>query len=316
MPVQVATRRSRHGERVCGAQHYCLVSLPTGTGKTLVFCELIRRRGGRALVIAHRDKLLAQAQTKLVAAGIGSGAIGWVKAGRDEVSSPLVLASMQTLARKSRRERLIAAQAEGGMFTTIVIDEAHHVPATSYLDFLDAMEEAIGPDDEGPLVLGVTATPARGGRRRRPSSSSGRSQGRERPTRLSLADASNNQKGTRLPASTHHRPATRPAGGAVCDLLAIVTAGRPTTAGHNIVASNAGTRLVAFSDAVRDDDASATSGHLMSRNGPAPSRYWFLQPRTSRAPLLIRGGIFFFGGSPAGKKSRRNPIPHGLTLGL
>jgi superfamily II DNA or RNA helicase len=49
------------------------------------------------------------------------------------------------------------------MFTTIVIDEAHHVPATSYLDFLDAMEDAIGPDDEGPLVLGVTATPARAG---------------------------------------------------------------------------------------------------------------------------------------------------------
>ena len=107
-----------------GAQHYCLVSLPTGTGKTLVFCELIRRRGGRALVIAHRDELLAQAQTKLVAAGIGAGTIGWVKAGRDEVSSLLVLASMQTLARKSRRERVIAAQAEAGMFTTIVIDEA------------------------------------------------------------------------------------------------------------------------------------------------------------------------------------------------
>ena len=146
-----------------GAQHYCLVSLPTGTGKTLVFCELIRRRGGRALVIAHRDELLAQAQTKLVAAGIGAGTIGWVKAGRDEVSSLLVLASMQTLARKSRRERVIAAQAEAGMFTTIVIDEAHHVPATSYLDFLDAMEDAVGPDDEGPLVLGVTATPARAG---------------------------------------------------------------------------------------------------------------------------------------------------------
>ena len=146
-----------------GAQHYCLVSLPTGTGKTLVFCELIRRRGGRALVIAHRDELLAQAQTKLVAAGIGAGTIGWVKAGRDEVSSPLVLASMQTLARRSRRERVIAAQAEAGMFTTIVIDEAHHVPATSYLDFLDAMEDAIGPDDEVPLVLGVTATPARAG---------------------------------------------------------------------------------------------------------------------------------------------------------
>ena len=38
--------------------------LPTGTGKTIVFTEIARRvveRGGRALVLAHRDELLAQA---------------------------------------------------------------------------------------------------------------------------------------------------------------------------------------------------------------------------------------------------------------
>jgi superfamily II DNA or RNA helicase len=144
-------------------QHYCLASLPTGTGKTLIFVELIRRRGGRALVLAHRDELLGQAEAKLVAAGIAPGAIGWVKASRDECKAPIVLASMQTLARKPRRERLIAAQAEAGTFTTIVIDEAHHVPAVSYLGVLDAIEDAIGTDDKGPLVLGVTATPNRSG---------------------------------------------------------------------------------------------------------------------------------------------------------
>jgi superfamily II DNA or RNA helicase len=40
---------------------YCLIELPTGSGKTLVFSEVIRRRGGRALVVAHRDELIAQA---------------------------------------------------------------------------------------------------------------------------------------------------------------------------------------------------------------------------------------------------------------
>ena len=38
-----------------------LVALPTGTGKTIVFSELIRRRPGRALVLAHRDELISQA---------------------------------------------------------------------------------------------------------------------------------------------------------------------------------------------------------------------------------------------------------------
>ena len=38
-----------------------LLALPTGTGKTVVFAELIRRRGGRALVLVHRDELVSQA---------------------------------------------------------------------------------------------------------------------------------------------------------------------------------------------------------------------------------------------------------------
>ena len=33
-----------------------LIVLPTGTGKTVVFASLIARRGGSALVLAHRDE--------------------------------------------------------------------------------------------------------------------------------------------------------------------------------------------------------------------------------------------------------------------
>ena len=42
-----------------------MVSLPTGTGKTLVFAQLINERPGRALVLAHRDELIRQAVYKL-----------------------------------------------------------------------------------------------------------------------------------------------------------------------------------------------------------------------------------------------------------
>ena len=38
-----------------------LVALPCGTGKTCTFSALIKRRGGRALILAHRDELLQQA---------------------------------------------------------------------------------------------------------------------------------------------------------------------------------------------------------------------------------------------------------------
>ncbi len=140
-----------------GGGRRALVALPTGTGKTVAFCELIRRRSGRALVVAHRDELLAQARDKLVAAGIAADTIGLVKAGSDEVAAPVVLASVQTLARASRRDRLMAAASDAGPFATIVIDEAHHVPAKSYVTVLGAVET------EETLTTGWTATPGRQG---------------------------------------------------------------------------------------------------------------------------------------------------------
>jgi superfamily II DNA or RNA helicase len=134
-----------------------LVSLPTGTGKTVVFAEAIRRRGGRALVVAHRDELLGQAEAKLEAAGIAPASIGRVQAGRDDTTSPVVLASAQTLARAQRRERLERACEAAGPFSSIIVDEAHHAVAPSYRAILEDFAT------DGTLVLGVTATPARAG---------------------------------------------------------------------------------------------------------------------------------------------------------
>ncbi|MGO8679157.1 MAG: DEAD/DEAH box helicase [Limisphaerales bacterium] len=138
-------------------QSRALVTLPTGTGKTVAFCELIRRRGGRALVIAHRDELLAQAESKLIDAGISAKSIGRVQAGRDEVDAEVVVASVQTLARANRRRRLGEVFVTAGPFRTVVIDEAHHSPADSYVAVLDAVSGA------GTFVTDWTATPNREG---------------------------------------------------------------------------------------------------------------------------------------------------------
>jgi ATP-dependent helicase IRC3 len=124
-----------------------LLGLPTGTGKTVIFAALIRRRGGRALVLAHRDELLGQAQDKIRQVD-PTARFGLVKAEADEVEAQVVVASMQTLARESRLQRLPRR------FETVVVDEAHHATAVSYRRVL----EWVGGS---PLVLGVTATPER-----------------------------------------------------------------------------------------------------------------------------------------------------------
>lgn len=131
-----------------------LLVLPTGTGKTIVFAELIRRevgRGNRVLVLAHREELLSQAADKI---GRMTGLECAVeKASQRGVNTleRVVLGSVQTLARKERREAY-----PQGEFGLIVVDEAHHAISASYMEILNYFTAR---------VLGVTATADRGDKR-------------------------------------------------------------------------------------------------------------------------------------------------------
>jgi superfamily II DNA or RNA helicase len=127
-----------------------LIVLPTGGGKTVVFAHLATRRGGRSLILAHRDELIQQAADKLATVS-GSLDIGIVKAKQDECRAPVVVASVQTLARPGRVERL-------GRFSTVIVDEAHHAVARTYLEILDQLG-CMGAS--GPLTAGFTATAGR-----------------------------------------------------------------------------------------------------------------------------------------------------------
>jgi len=130
-----------------------LEQLPTGCGKTVVFVHLIsdRRDLGRALVLVHRDELVQQTLQKLHAVAPDLD-VGVVKAERNDVEAHVVVASVQTLSRPSRLARL------GGGFATIIVDEAHHATANSYV----AVLRHLGAwDDDGPLTVGFTATPQR-----------------------------------------------------------------------------------------------------------------------------------------------------------
>lgn len=127
-----------------------LVVLPTGGGKTVVFSHLVSRRPGRALILAHRDELIQQAAGKLAMVS-GSLDIGIVKARQDEHDAPVVVASVQTLARPGRTGRL-------GEFSTVIVDEAHHAVASTYMDILGELG-CMGTS--GPLTAGFTATAGR-----------------------------------------------------------------------------------------------------------------------------------------------------------
>jgi superfamily II DNA or RNA helicase len=127
-----------------------MLTLPTGAGKTVVFCEVVKKvieNGGRAMILAHRDRLIEQAHTKLtdVLPGVK---VGIIKAERNEMQSPVMVASMQTICRPKRLNQI-------GKLDLLIIDEAHRSAADNYRKIIDGI---VGPDT---FLLGVTATPNR-----------------------------------------------------------------------------------------------------------------------------------------------------------
>ena len=123
---------------------------PTGSGKTILFAKLAEHyQPRRTLVLAHREELISQAVDKIRKA---TGLVADVEMGssRASLDAPVVVASVQTLMRENRRERFPRDH-----FGLVVVDEAHHVLANSYLSVMNHY-------DEYAFVLGVSATPDRG----------------------------------------------------------------------------------------------------------------------------------------------------------
>jgi superfamily II DNA or RNA helicase len=132
----------------------------TGLGKTIIFVTLAKQRNCATLILAHRDELVQQAADK-VRQIWPEVELGIVKAEQNDIQAKVVIASVQTLARPSRLEQLRVARTPGSetAFRLIIVDEAHHSVAPTYQAIL---EELHAGEDEGPLLLGVTATPERG----------------------------------------------------------------------------------------------------------------------------------------------------------
>ena len=113
-----------------------MVQMPTGTGKTVVLAELVKRlkmknEGLKILIVAHRRELVEQIKATIKRMKMDSRNI--------------TVESIQTISRRIDALDFIPS--------LIVIDEAHHALAKTYKMMWDAWPDA--------RFLGLTATPCR-----------------------------------------------------------------------------------------------------------------------------------------------------------
>ena len=122
-----------------------LLVAPTGSGKTVMFTYMAQnavQRRKRVCVLVHRRELLLQASNSLLSMGVEHGIIA---PGYNRTTHAVQVASIQTLARRIRQDKL--------QFDLLIVDEAHHAAAGTWQTVREAFPLA--------RLLGVTATPVR-----------------------------------------------------------------------------------------------------------------------------------------------------------
>jgi superfamily II DNA or RNA helicase len=120
-----------------------LFQMPTGTGKTTVFSEIVRKaklKNKKVLIVVHRLELVEQISNRLSEFNVDVGIISAKQ--KADPKHDIQVATIQTLSRR------IYPPAD-----IVIIDECHHSKANTYKLLWEIYPEA--------RFLGVTATPAR-----------------------------------------------------------------------------------------------------------------------------------------------------------
>jgi superfamily II DNA or RNA helicase len=129
------------------------ISLPCRCGKTVIMADMasqIYAKGRSVVILVHRDVLVEQTVRRMTDV-LPARAVGVVKADRNDINAPVIVASVQTLSRSNRLDQLPRP-------ALTMVDEAHVSAAASYqrvFEYLNAV-----PGGRGYLV-GVSATWAR-----------------------------------------------------------------------------------------------------------------------------------------------------------
>ncbi|KAA6303192.1 MAG: putative DNA repair helicase RadD [Candidatus Ordinivivax streblomastigis] len=120
-----------------------LFQMPTGTGKTTVFSEIVSKavkKNKKVLIVVHRTELVEQIAERLSQFGVDVGIISAKLKSNPQFD--VQVATIQTLSRRSYPPADI-----------VIIDECHHSKANTYKTLWDIYPDA--------RFLGVTATPVR-----------------------------------------------------------------------------------------------------------------------------------------------------------
>lgn len=138
-----------------GAIRRCWFFLLAAVDKTVVAADVIKHRvkhGDRILFMAHRGELLTQAADKIKSVTGLSSALEKADSTCLGANMAVNVGSVQTLCKENRLERF-----SPDYFTTIIVDEAHHILSDSYMDVLNHFPNA--------KVMGITATADRSDKR-------------------------------------------------------------------------------------------------------------------------------------------------------
>jgi superfamily II DNA or RNA helicase len=123
-----------------------MVVLATGLGKTVTFCEVVRRlHPKRSIIIAHRTELIEQACAALKRIGLST---------EIEMAEHKADASMFHNSGRKESKRMTKFRPQD--FDCLVIDECHHSTASSYRAVIDHFRQ-----NPNLKILMVTATPDR-----------------------------------------------------------------------------------------------------------------------------------------------------------
>ena len=107
----------------------CFINALVGWGKTFTALHVARKLGQKTLVITHttmlRDQWVEEIQNLF---GIQPGIIG---SGQFDLDSSIVVGNVQTVTKHG-----LALSKE---FGTVIMDEGHHTPATTFTELIDSM---------------------------------------------------------------------------------------------------------------------------------------------------------------------------------
>ncbi len=136
-------------QRACNAmlkKDFCVLTAPTGAGKTVMGLYLITQRKQPALIIVHTRELLYQWVNRIETfAGIAADDIGIIGDGKFSVGRQVSVGMVQTLLKRSRE---IVPHVG-----TIIVDECHHAPSRTF-------HECVAHFD-CKYMIGLSATPWR-----------------------------------------------------------------------------------------------------------------------------------------------------------